>query len=310
MTDHLAEYLDGPEEKPRTNGRMVENLAADEYHSHASISRSGLVEVGKTPKHYWYKYLSGEYQDKKTNALRFGGGFHTLTLENHKFKDVCAIIPKDAPRRPSITQINAKKPSEDTLKQIAWWSEFDEKNRIKTLIKADELAEMKLMAESVLAEPMSKKVINASGKIEASFFWHDDNYEIDLKCRPDYYRDDGIVLDLKTCESAAGEEFERSIANYFYDVQAYMCMEGIEKVTGKRPASFIFVCVEKTPPYCAAFYSATDELLESGRIRFNHLADIYAACRKKNHWPGYGHFIRPIGIPHWLNKKLEDKTNV
>jgi len=292
------------------HGRMVENLPADEYHAHAAMSRSGLVTMAKTPKHYWYKYLSGKYEDEKTHALRFGGAFHTLTLENHKFDDVCVVVPKDAPKRPSISQINAKKPSESTLEQIAYWEEFDAKHKLKTLVKADELAEMKLMAQSVLSEPAAQKVITGAGKIEATFFWYDENYGIDLKCRPDYYRDDGIVLDLKTCASANQEDFEKSVANYYYDVQAYMCMEGIEKVTGKRPTDFIFVCVEKDPPYCTAFYSATDELLEAGRQRFARLADLYAICKKKNHWPGYGHFIRPIGIPHWLNKKLENQTNV
>jgi hypothetical protein len=298
-----------PKDAITNSARMVLDLPADAYHAHPAISRSALATVAKTPKHYWYKYLSGQYEAEKTNALRFGGGFHTLTLENHKFNEVCAVVPEDAPKRPSVTQVNAKKPSDDTLAQIAWWEEFDEKNKNKTIIKAGELTEMKLMSAAVLNEPASKKVINASGKIEATFFWHDENYGVDLKCRPDYYRDDGIVLDLKTCADASEYAFERSVADYFYDVQAYMCIEGIRNVTGKEPTDFIFVCVEKKPPYCVAFYVATDELIECGRLRYHRLMEIYSACKKKNDWPGYGHFIRPIGVPQWLAKKVE-KNNV
>lgn len=296
-----------------SGNQVIYDLPSEKYHMAAKgISRSGLMEIAKNPRKYWWKYLSGLAETEETNSLRIGGGFHTFVLEPHKFNDVCVIVPKEAPRRPSIAQVNAKKPSEDTLAQIEWWKNFDAANGLKTYIKTDELAEMKEMAQSVLSEPASKKVISAAGHIESSFFWHDEDYGVDVKCRPDYYRDDGILLDLKTCADASEEAFQKSIVNYGYDLQAFMMMEGVERVTGKRPSDFVFVAVEKDAPYCVAFYSATPELLACGEARYHKLMAIYAACMKKNHWPGYGSFVRPINPPEWYVKKLtkEGPSNV
>jgi hypothetical protein len=283
--------------------QLIENLPGSEYHLPIKgISRSGL-SLMDVPKKYWYKYLSGEAEREETKALRIGGAFHTLTLEPHKFTDSCIIVPEDAPKRPSITQRNAKKPSADTVAQILWWDEFNAKCDGKTVIKSDEIAVMKAMAQSVLSEPASRKVINADGIIEPSFFWFDEEFEIDAKCRPDYYRKDGIVVDLKTCADAGEEAFQRSVMNYDYDLQAFMQIEGIHKVTGDRPTDFIFVCIEKEAPYCAAFYTATPELIACGEAKYRRLMKIYAACKKADKWPGYGSFIRPLNMPEWYVSK-------
>ena len=277
--------------------RMATGMDSDAYHKHPAISRSAMMELERTPKHFWYKYMSGLYQDEESDALRIGSAFHTLVLEP-ALLEKSVYVWSGAPR-------NTKGGKEE-------YSQALENAAGRLLIKQSEFNGMKAMAKAILAEPASSKIIHAKGKIEASFFWHDENYRTEVKCRPDYYRDDGIVLDLKTCADASEETFQRSAVNYGYDLQAFMCMEGIERVTGKRPVDFVFMCVEKEPPHCVAFYSVTPEMLACGEARYHKLMSLYAACRQKDEWPGYGHFVRPIAPPEWYVKRLtaQGTTNV
>ncbi len=271
--------------------QIVLNMPADEYHRDLAVSRSQLVDISKSPRHFWWNHLSGLAEKKETKALRFGSAFHTLVLEPDQFNQRCYVWSGQ---------------SRATKEGKAEYADALEKSQGKTLLKQDEFDQAQAMAKALLSEPAASKVLAAHGKIEASLFWRDPDHGVNVKARPDYYRDDGIVLDLKTTEDAGKEEFERSIVKYFYDVQAYMQIEGIYQVTGKRPDNFVFVCQEKSPPYCTAFYVAGNDLIESGRHRYNRLMRKYAECSKTGQWPGYGSLIQPIGVPVWFLKRLEE----
>ncbi len=287
------------------DNRVIHGMDIDEYHSHPAVSRSGLLLIDRSPQHYWWQYLSGQAKKIDTDALRIGGAFHTLILEPHTFNDRAVVIPEGAPKKPSITQLNAKKPSDDTIAAIQWWANWEQFRAGRTSLSQDEFAEMQAMADAIRNQPVSAKVLVESGNIESSFFWTDPDTGVQVKARPDYYREDGIVLDLKTTASANKEDFQRSIINYGYDIQVFMQMEGIERVTGRRPESFVFVCVEKTPPYATAFYVADNDLIECGRFRYHKLMAKFADCQRSGIWPGYGALIQPITVPDWFSRKLE-----
>lgn len=265
--------------------RYEKDLDIAAYHAHPAIGRSGLMEINRTPRHYWWKYLSGKAEAEDTDALRIGQAFHTLVLEPSLF-DHRFIVWSGADRR--------------TVKGKEEYAAALESG--KTAIKASEFSELQEMAKGLLSEPASKKILVADGQIEPSYFWQADG--VDCKTRPDYYRTDGIVVDAKTTQDASAESFSKAIINYGYDIQAFMTMEGIYKVTGTRPQAFVFCCVEKDPPYCAAFYSATDEMLTVGEARFNKLLAIYRECKAQDLWPGYGSQIRPIGVPDWFMNRI------
>ncbi len=287
------------------DNRVIHNMDIDDYHGNSAVSRSGLMLLNKSPQHYWYEYLSGQAEKTDTTALRIGGAFHTLVLEPETFKERAVILPEDAPKKPSITQLNAAKPSEKTIEDIAWWELFNSQLNGRAVITKKEFDDMQAMADAIRSQPASSRVLVESGKIESSFFWYDPEQDVHVKARPDYYRDDGIVLDLKTTVCADREDFERSIVKYGYDVQAYMQMEGIERVTGVRPQNFVFICVEKTPPYAVAFYVADKDMIECGRFRYNNLLSKFSECHHSGKWPGYGAMIQPVSVPDWFMRKLE-----
>lgn len=289
------------------DNRVIYGMDIDDYHAHAAVSRSGLMLMEQSPQHYYYHYLSGLAPKIDTTALRVGGAFHTLILEPMTFNERVAVVPANAPKKPSITQLNAKKPSEDTIIAIDWWQQFDAYVNGRTVIDNAEFNKLQAMANALKGQPASNKVFVPGGHIEASYFWYDEQYGVHVKTRPDYNTPQ-IVLDLKSTIDASRDSFEKAIVNYGYDIQAFMQMEGVERVTGVRPQNFVFCCVEKEPPHAVAFYVASDDMLNCGKYRYHKLMDKFSRCLKSGVWPGYGELIQTISVPDWYLRKLEKET--
>lgn len=282
----------------RSGNRLVKNMPLAEYHAAGEyISRSGLMEFAKSPQHYEYAYLSGQCDDvAQSDALAFGNAFHALLLEPDTFSRQ-AVVWSGKPR-------NTKEGKEEYAQAVA-----DAAGR--QIIAKSDFDDMQKMADSILRQPVAKQVLRPGGIVEGSFFFNDPSWQVGVKARPDYsLLDDGIVLDLKTCRSAAMADFQRSVANYGYDIQAYMQMLAIEECGYKKPELFIFLCVEKEPPFATAFYSATPDLLMCGKVRYEKLIAKYADCKKRDIWPGYGHLIQPLEPPAYLVKSTEGQENV
>ena len=71
----------------------VYQITNNEYHSSAGISRTGIMEFRRTPKHFWNRYINPEYKPKeKTISLEFGGAVHPFILEPEKFEEEYSSI--------------------------------------------------------------------------------------------------------------------------------------------------------------------------------------------------------------------------
>src|SRR6185369_8534287 len=73
----------------------VHNISNEEYHSSNGISRTSLMLLNKSPYHFWYEKLSGEFEKKEqTPAMNLGSAFHTLLLEPELFDKEFAVMAK------------------------------------------------------------------------------------------------------------------------------------------------------------------------------------------------------------------------
>ena len=95
------------------------------YHAGDGISKSGLDLIARSPLHYFAKYRSPDRErDEPTEAMKLGTAVHSAVLEPESFASDYIVVPADAPRRPTTVQLNAKKPSDDTVIAIEWFSEL------------------------------------------------------------------------------------------------------------------------------------------------------------------------------------------
>nr|BDD45152.1 hypothetical protein 38 [bacterium] len=266
---------------------MIVDMPPEEYHTHPAVSKSGLDMVLQSPGHYVY-YRDHGFPD--TDALNFGSAFHTLLLEPEHFA--------------SRVHVWSGKPR-NTKAGKAEWEAAQEVADGRVLIKQSEHDDMKAICEAISAHVSARVVLTGKGRVEPSLFWMDEVEEVECRCRPDWMREDGLLVDLKSAIDASPEGFMKAAFNHGYHMQAAMYLDGYRAVTGKEPAGFVFVAAEKKAPYGVGVYMADADFIELGRIKYREALTTYAGCLKADKWPMYPDEILPLNLPPWAQKQLD-----
>jgi exodeoxyribonuclease VIII len=142
------------------------------------------------------------------------------------------------------------------------------------------------------------------GQPEVSIFWEDPDTGLLLKCRPDWLRSDGDVMDLKTTTDARWRSFEKTIYDFRYHVQAAMIEDGL-RANGLPFENFLLVALEKEAPFCLSVYRLTQEAIALGRKAYKSDLGKLAGYLREGGWPGYPYEVIPIGLPAWAAKYEE-----
>lgn len=260
-------------------------LTNAEYHARPEISKSGLDLVHRSPLHYWDRYLNpNRVVEPPTEAMMIGSALHTLVLEPQLFDDEYAVAPHCDRRTKEGKMI---------------WADFEQEAAGKTLLRAEDASRVQAMAKAVHGHKAAKFLLTMPGKAEQSYFWTDDETGEKCKCRPDWHSNDGkIIVDVKTTEDASPGKFLRSsVLGWRYHVQAAFYMQGLPEAE-----VFLFVCVEKKPPFAVAVYSLPPKLIERGLQEARADLSVIATCRAANNWPSYSEEIEELALPRWLDE--------
>lgn len=274
----------------------------EEYHSGPGISKSHLDVVARSPFHYWAKYLNPNRPEPETptQAMILGTATHTAILEPDLFPSQYITLPENAPKRPTSAQLKAKNPSAETILAIDWWEDFEKANAGKIILTPDDYATCMAMRDAVHTHPVAAQLLT-DGESEQSFYAIDNDTGELIKCRPDWLRNNGVMVDVKTTEDASPDGFGRSVANYRYFVQAPWYLDILKRLYGEAPQWFIFIAVEKKYPFGVGVYFVENDQLDIGRARYvKDLAAIHE-CKTRGTWPGYSEQVEPLRLPKWLN---------
>lgn len=264
---------------------LIQGIPIEEYHRGPGVSKSQLDKVAKSAAHY----LASLTEPKdETTAMRFGHAFHSAVLE----PDAGHVVVE-----PSVNKrTNVGK---------AELESFHLSNSGKTIVSPEELEALKGMAASVRAHPAASALIyDGDGINEASAYWYDRTSGLLCRCRPDRFRRDlGIIVDLKSTEDASPEAFAKSIANFRYHVQAPYYCDGTASATGQDVRGFVFVAVEKKPPYAVAVYQLDEQAIEEGRIIYRRDLMTLSEAKCTGNWSAYSERIETITLPRWAIKE-------
>lgn len=180
---------------------------------------------------------------------------------------------------------------------VAGWQQL---NADRIVLTSDEWARLHAMRDAVMSHPAARALLTkVPGKAEQSVYWVDPLTGELCRCRPDFWRDDDIIVDVKTTTDASPEAFARSIYDWRYHVQDPLYRDGIEAATGRQVKGFVFVAVETKAPHAVAVYVLEPEAVELGRAEYQRDLLKFAECRRSGVWPGYGDTIQKIGLPAW-----------
>lgn len=265
----------------------IHDIPNEVYHASAGLSRSALWTFKELPDKYWYKYLSGNYvRPKETEAFLIGNVVHTMVLEPDLF-DAQYFVTAKVNRTTKVGK--------------ALWAEAIENAGERTILYSEQYKQCLEMFESVMANETAAKALSGS-VAEQSIYWTHEPTGIQCKARPDSLRD-GLAIDLKTSLDASPRVFQLDSVKSGYLVQAAMINEAC-KAVGKPIQRFIFVVVEKHPPYSTAVYILDDEAMDFGTKMFHSLMARYKVCLDDCEWPGYETQI--LSAPQWAIKELEE----
>lgn len=273
--------------------RIITTLSNEDYHAHGAISKSGLDLIARTPAHYHAEKISQDESVKReaTKTLNVGTAFHLLTLEPEKFDEKVAI---DADSYPTKEECGR------TIK--AQRQEFIDANQGKIILKQKDMDGLRERARSIRNHPAASYLLQGRGMVEPSIFATDADYGVECRIRPDWLREDGLIVDLKTTRDASDSGFDKSIWNYRYHVQAALYMDMYEKATGKESVGFALVPVENSAPFLPGrpvLITKSSDWYYLGRKTYLNNLETYAHCLKTDEWPGYGDDVRESAPPAW-----------
>lgn len=265
-------------------------MTEKEYRSHPAISRSELFLLSESPEKFKY------YKDNLQNAspaLIFGQLFHKMVLQPQTLWDDFIVMP-DINRRTSEG------------KEI--YNNFMEEAKEKIIVTADMFEKCSDMAQAVAQNEFVQKLL--AGEKEKEFFWTDELTGEECKCRADVVtniENANIIVDFKTAMCANTDIFAINAIKHGYDLQAGMYKEGIDKITGKKHM-FVFIVVEKEPPYSVNIVNTDELFLRHGYDLFRKYLGIYHDCKQTGNWYGYlGKFnqINTLSLPSFAAKDYE-----
>jgi len=278
-----------PDTESRVYTPGVYDIDINDYHSGPGISRSSLIHFQRSPFHYWHNAMNPFKEEKepvdvikKVNSLDFGNALHTYILEPDTFFDRYVVLEK----------VNrATKEGKALYAEIKNFAE----QRSLQIICREAFAEIQAMNRSLQSNEDARGLI-ADALYERSIYWNDPNTDLLCKVRPDIWHSN-MIVDLKTCQSASYKDFQRSIIGYGYHVQAGMIQEAIKHVLNEKIKNFVYVAIEKDPPYAVAVYQLEEMAIEHGVAQFRHLIRGVRECIDNNHWPSYESSV--INLPSW-----------
>lgn len=243
---------------------IYNDLSFDEYLSDKAISRSGILQLNRTPFHFM------NMQVKNTTAsMKIGTALHAKILEPHLFHQRYAIEEKFDKR----TLIGRDKQKE-----------YIENLAGKAIITGADWVKINGMYNSLLSMKNAIDLLRNSKK-EVSIFWEDES-EILCKCRPDALNDK-FVVDLKTSKDASEKSFKRDVEEYGYHIQAAMIQEAVHVLRGTWINDFFYIVVENSAPYAPAIYTLCQASIDKGRQIFKDNLAVYKKCMELNEWPSY-----------------------
>lgn len=306
----------------------IANLPAELYHKCAGISRSTLSDLEQSFAHFEERRRNPK---KQTKDMIFGSAFHDFTMLPADFaRNFCVELSKEdypglletvddikAELTKRALPTNGKK-KEDHIKTLLTafpeapiWDLIKQKheaeNAGKQIITQEEMSRIKVMSNNVHNHPTIRALKTGQVIYEQSFFWRDAETGLLCKCRPDViFMTPNLFLpaDFKTTDDASLKEFQRTIGNFEYHIQASSYLDGINEVLGLALENFLFIPVEKQAPHELALYALDGAAQEVGRQKYKKhlrtLAQYEPGGEKENGWKGYPTEIQNISIPAYL----------
>ena len=270
--------------------------SAEVYHGEKHIGSTSLKEMRFSPAHFYWAWTGPA---KKSKVFDEGTVTHDVCLE--QTTDRFVVVPEGAPKKPSITQRNAKKPSPETVEAIAYWDKFEIESAGKIVIDAELRASLDKRLDSFASNKEAMRLYN-NAKVEESIYVHDHESGLYIKARPDLNKH-GILIDFKTVSLAS--QFQKQFWALGYNIQAGHYANVYEAAKGIPVTEFYFIVMEKKAPFAVQVVRVPRHVLEDCKLEARRLLNQAGVCVVENEFPAYGDTIVDIAErPAWMDDSM------
>jgi hypothetical protein len=290
---------------------FIDGMDGDEYHGDVcvtpSLSHGGAHEIiSKCPALYFER---SPYNPKRVieDERKFDMGLaaHALLLEPQRMESSVHIVQG----RTKKGEPSPGYASEDAKNQREWAIA----NR-KIPLLPEQWGAVRAMRDALYRHPIAGHAFK-NGVAERSFFWQDAFEGVWLKCRPDFlYHDNDTLIHFKTTGRAASPP---EMSKILWDNGCHSALswyaDGIDAVTGHRPANNFFIVQETEPPYLVSVTRIKPSAVAWGHKANRKAISIFADCLKTGEWYGYREWNSPhkdtilqVSIPTWAEYALHD----
>lgn len=273
-------------------------LAADSW-----LSKSVIWEFTKVSPWRWRHHPK---QVNMTDAIIWGTVVDALTTAPECFNDQVAVLPGDAPKKPTSAQINAKKPSAATVEAVEWWSEWEQGSAGKTVISFEVFQQAQQAAE----------MLTETCKESAEIFSASDS-QVVIGAKIQGLKVKGLVdlapkgadflADLKTTGQFSRQGFERTSASLGYHVQCgvYLALWNACFPDDQR-SGFKIIWQDNSDPFEVCVTNVPSFEIEHGMATAEAAISKIKQCAESDHWPmlGEGQLI-DIVRPTWASIQEE-----
>lgn len=291
-----------------------EGIDEKDYHGNAlllpgpSISASGAkVLIEQSPAHFFdQSALNPNRVQKDADHFAIGRAAHALLLLGGDWRKAFHILPE------GFSRAKTKQFAEEIA--AADYA----KSKGKSIIRAEDMALVEKIADRISANADARNAL-IRGVPEMTLAWQDEITGVWLRARPDFLpqscidgEDLRVVSDLKfmAASHCSPRGFSKAIDNFGYHLSAAWYSEGIKQVYGKYPTHFLFIVIEKDEPHTVSTYWLEAEDIERGHKQMRQAIDLFAACCKRNEWPGYTTGPTKIGLPIYARMRVDESTEI
>lgn len=214
----------------------------------------------KSPKHYQAD-LDNPRPDPRVFVL--GSAVHCYLLEQSEFEDRYVVMPEFEPT--DGKEYKNFKTTKNYKEQVAAWK-LD--NADKVTLTSEEFGLCLLLWKSYVESPFYS--LCRQGSPEVTILT--EVRGVKAKGKFDLLIDLGgevFIIDLKTTSDASPEAFQKSIFNYDYDLAASWYSSMIKALPdyANKEVRFMWLAIEKSPPFSACMYEASSEVLQNGNAK-------------------------------------------
>jgi hypothetical protein len=276
-----------------------------------SLSSSGAKKLlNQSPLHFWFDSPMNPDRPPETEKAHFaiGKAAHDMILLSERWPEHYHVLPEGFGWNKTKAMPEAIAEAEEA------------RAAGKCILRDDEAETVRQVVAALTGNKLAMSALT-NGVAEETLAWKDPLTGVWLRARPDFRPHSlligaavRIVSDLKFMAPTycSPDGFQRAIENNGYHLSAAFYSDGLKAVFDVRPTHWLHVVIEKEAPHCVSLYELPAEDIERGRTRNREAIEMVDRCLQRGtdraSWPGYADAPRPVGLPGWARKRIDESA--